>query len=137
MKLKPVFTGEIKNNEIKIDDEIGYQIWIADLNGKRVRVIVEQETYKRTDPQNKYYWGVVVELLSQELGYETEEVHNLLKSMFLKRRVILKGKEYISIGSTAKLSTSQFTDYIEKIKRFSSLELSIIIPESENVAICC
>ena len=80
---------------------------------------------------------MVVELLSQELGYETEEVHNLLKSMFLKRRVILKGKEYISIGSTAKLSTAQFTDYIEKIKRFSSLELSIIIPESENVAICC
>jgi hypothetical protein len=55
--------------------------------------------------------------------------------MFLKRRVILKGKEYISIGSTAKLNTAQFTDYIEKIKRFASMELSIIIPESENVSI--
>jgi hypothetical protein len=134
-KIKPVFTGEVKNSKIQFDDDIAYQIWIADLNGKRVRVIVEQETYKRTDPQNKYYWGVVVEILSQELGYETEEVHNLLKSMFLKRRVILKGKEYISIGSTAKLNTAQFTDYIEKIKRFASMELSIIIPESENVSI--
>ena len=116
-----------------MDDETSYLIWVASLDGKQVRVIVEQETRKRTDPQNKYYWGVIIELLSQELGYESEEVHNLLKSMFLKRRVILKGKEYISIGSTTKLNTAQFTDYIEKIKRFAASELNISIPDSDEV----
>ena len=38
----------------------------------------------RSNPQNRYYWGVIVEILSQEFGLSKNETHELLKSEHLK-----------------------------------------------------
>jgi hypothetical protein len=96
-------------------------------------VIVEKEKNPRTYQSNKYYWGVVISVLSEELGYDEEDMHNLMREMFLKRRIIIKGKEYISVASTASLDTVAFGEYVDKIKRWSASELGIYIPEPESV----
>ena len=48
--------------------------------------------------------------------------------MFLKQNRILP-----TVKSTTRLNTAQFTDYIEKIKRWASKEYGIVLPEAEDI----
>lgn len=88
----------------------------------------------RSLPQSKYYWGVCIKILSDELGYTDEEIHEVCKSMFLKDVIHLKTKggglkEVVIVKSTRDLTTIEFEDYLSKIRVFASLELGIFIPE--------
>ena len=74
----------------------------------------------RSNPQNKYYFGVVVDMISEETGNEPEETHELLKLKFLKSM----GK-----ANTTQLDTKEFNIYIEKIQRWAAQELSCVIPD--------
>jgi len=89
-------------------------------------------TKNRSNPENRYYWGVIVELLSQELGYEREEMHEILKAIFLKEKTFLKTKagveEVAFARSTSELNTAEFEDYLRRIRVFASTELGIFVP---------
>lgn len=91
---------------------------------------------KRSNPQNRYYWGLVVPLIQKgikDLGTELtkEETHEFLKARFnLSDLVNKQTGEAISIPvSTTRLNKEQFSEYIEKIQRFASEFLSITIPD--------
>ena len=90
---------------------------------------------KRSDLQNKYYWGGVIPILSEELGYENyekEELHEILKAKFLKDFKNV-GKERIDYSkSTTLLSTKEFMEYVDKIIRWAAQELNIYIPDPEG-----
>ena len=77
----------------------------------------------RSNPQNKYYFGVVVDMISEETGNEPEETHELLKLKFLKPM----GK-----ANTTQLDTKEFNLYIEKIQRWAAQDLGCIIPDPIN-----
>lgn len=86
----------------------------------------------RTTPENNYYFGVVVKILSDELGYTVMEIHEILKQRFLSEIIFLKtknGVKEISISkSTTLLKTIEFEEYLSSIREFASMELSIYIP---------
>jgi hypothetical protein len=71
---------------------------------------------------NAYYWGHVLKTISEECGYTTEELHEEYKKRYNpieKKRYDFDLKETvveISGGTTTKLSTKKFAEYIEKIK---------------------
>ena len=44
----------------------------------------------RSNPQNRFYWGVCVYMISERTGFSTEETHEVLKHLFLKKDVVLK-----------------------------------------------
>ena len=73
--------------------------------------------------QNEYYWGVVLETLS-DTGYSTEELHEIFKFKFLQDKI----KHHSIIKSTSQLDTKEMEEYLENIRRFASLELGISIP---------
>ena len=74
----------------------------------------------RSNPQNKYYFGVVVDMISEETGNEPEETHELLKLKFLKPM----GK-----ANTTQLSTQEFKIYLEKIQIWAIQTLNLNIPD--------
>lgn len=90
---------------------------------------------KRSNPQNRYYWGLVVPLIQKgikDLGTELtkEETHEFLKARFNVQELYKDTGEQISIPvSTTRLNKEQFSEYIEKIQRFASEFLSITIPD--------
>ena len=63
----------------------------------------------RSTPENRYYWGVPIKILSDELGYTRSEIHEVLKAMFLSDVIHLKTKDKIKevtiVKSTADLKT--------------------------------
>lgn len=87
----------------------------------------------RTNPQNKYYWGVVVPYITlalKEFGNETNNnlTHEFLKSEFNKKDICILDEVKTIVGSTADLTTTEFIEYIEKCCRFASEYLNISIP---------
>lgn len=87
----------------------------------------------RSLPQNRSYWGLIVQVLSDELGYPLEEVHEMLKGMFLSEVRFIKtknGLKEIRIPkSTTSLSTIEFNDFMTQIRTWASMELGIWLGE--------
>ena len=78
----------------------------------------------RSQAQNKYYWGVVCKIIGDEIGYLPDEIHQLMGKEFLKYEH--KGEWFVK--STTKLNTKEMEEYLENVRRFASMELSIFVP---------
>ena len=127
-KLTPIFYGTIEKDTFKLDNQDRFKKYLSTLKG-RVQLTVRPAKKKRSSQQNRYYHGVVVKILAEELGYEYEEMHQALKFKFLK----INHPTLPTTRSTAKLSTVEFMDYIDQIVRFASQELNIIIPDPDQI----
>lgn len=108
--------------------------WSRQNAGKQVQIRIEKRGSKRSSPQNRYYHGVVVQEVKLgflNIGYEmtAEQTHEWLKERF--NPIAVENKLGVTIdmpGSTTQMTKSQFSEYIEKIARFASEYLGIVIP---------
>jgi hypothetical protein len=123
--MKPLFHGIIKQGKLKFDAPDKFMVYLSGLEGKRFELTLEKERHARTLSQNAYYWGVVVEILRNHFGYEPEEMHEALKFKFLKK---FEDSDLVTVGSTAKLSTVEFCEYIDRIMEWAASEHQICIP---------
>lgn len=126
----PKFPGTIKNGKPILDNLPKYRAYLSAFKEEaRIELILRKQAKKRTDPQNRYYWGVVVPMLSEHFGYTKEEMHEALKWQFLKK----PEANPPTVGSTRKLSTEEFNNYIESIQVWAASEYSIVIPDPNEV----
>lgn len=51
-------------------------------HGARVTVRVQTASRRRTSQANRYYWGVILAILSEDTGYEPDELHEYFKKRF-------------------------------------------------------
>ena len=103
--------------------------FLATREGKAVAVKFSRPVSTRSNSQNSYMWGVVLTLIAESTGHTTEEIHDILKSMFLPRKFITLGnREVETRKSTTELDTTEFEQYLERIRAWASSELSIRIP---------
>jgi len=116
---------------LSIDDikkAFGYAERLLGVAKHGVLISVSKKKFKRSSEQNKYYWGVVVKMISDETGYEPAEVHDLLKGAFLQTGEInIGGIIQPTYKSTASLDTAEFEEFLERCRRFASMNLSLII----------
>ena len=98
------------------------------------QIIHDKFTTNRTSPQNRYYWGVVISILSEHTGFKSEEMHEVLKYKFLRRESITKNEKHFErLASTIELNTIEFIKYISDIVIWASSELSLQIPEPNEI----
>ncbi len=97
------------------------------------------ESKSRSNPQNSYYWGVIIKLISEHLGYTTEETHEILKYKFLKIDFEIPQKskaqtELVPISrSTTQLDTKEMEEYLSQVRMWASGDLGVFIPEPNEV----
>ena len=125
--MKFLFFGVVKQGKLKFDTPDKFMVYLSGLEGKRFELTLEKERHARTLSQNAYYWGVVVEILANHFGYEPEEMHEALKFKFLKK---FEGSDLVTVGSTRKLSTVEFGEYIDKIMEWAAEEYQVVIPNA-------
>ena len=109
---------------------------VAHFAGKEIEVTIQRKKKHRSSPQNRYYHGVVVEMIRsgmKDMGDDVtqEQVHEFLKWRFLRaQRVDESTGEllYEYAGSTASLSTIEFSEYVEKCCQFAAEFLGVSIP---------
>lgn len=91
----------------------------------------------RSNPQNSYYWSVCVGMISEHTGFTPEEVHEILKNKFLSEPKTLKlnsSPQLVFVTkSTTELDTRTFEEYLSRIRMFASQELSIYIPNPNEI----
>jgi len=94
-----------------------------DLSGK---YDIKKPEKKISDPQRKYYFGVLVKEISDYTGYTKDETHGKLGWLTRKE----EGKGIPRIRSITELSTGEMEEKNEEIRRWAAtdLELSIKAP---------
>lgn len=128
----PVFRGVATDKgTVDLEQPVVFRWYVRRLAGKRVEVTVRRPVLKRTTPQNKYYFGVVVQTIAFEWGWRKQELHDALRAEFL---VEDGDKPVKRIRSTTELSIEEFSEYIEQIKQMAA-ESGIYVPDSDEVSL--
>ncbi|GAB3278163.1 hypothetical protein GCM10027347_52380 [Larkinella harenae] len=103
----------------------------------RYRISIKQERDSVSKAQRGYYWAVVVPTLADFCGYEVEEMHEILKSMFNAERkyIELTGKWIKVVKSTEELDTAEYAHYLTRILRWAAQTLACYVPEPSKTII--
>ncbi|MDA7514223.1 hypothetical protein N8508_00380 [bacterium] len=130
--MKLTYYSEVKNGSISNSASIRNAI--HSFEGKRIEISIQIAKKKRSVEQNRYYYGVVVPIVTAALidsGVRVTDgnTHDFLKLEFLKYDVPTENGEYITmVKSTTELSTSEFMDYTAEIQQWAAEFLGIEIP---------
>lgn len=131
----PIFSADIVDKKLKLFEYEKKAIarWISTFkNGTKIDIVIRKHSEKRSNKQNRYYWGTVIPILADFFGHDNpEDMHEDLKLKFNPMKSKIEPDKIIG-GTTTKLSTVDFysadTSYIERICRWASIEFSIFIP---------
>lgn len=110
-------TGKIRNGILELDDKASYFNEIRGFNGK-VEVIIKEATKVRSNPQNSYYWAVIVPEVAKHFKQPNNIIHEWLKS------------RYNNSKSTAKLTPMEFSDYCDRIMGELGQECGIVFEDT-------
>jgi len=133
-------SAQVRNGKLYIRNRRDFDQLVAQMrDGQEVEVSVTRRRSTRSHEANAYYWGVVIAHLERhfsahDLGYTADDIHELCKAKFIPKRVaVCKGNgevvgDFVLGGSTRKLNTSEFYDYIEQIRQWAA-ELDCYIPD--------
>jgi hypothetical protein len=106
-----VASGDIRNGRLFIRNRAAFDSSMAALReGMQVEIAVMALRATRSIQANRYYWGVIVQLLSEYTGYSVDEMHDVLKAKFLpKHLAVTNGNgtivdEFVIGGSTRELT---------------------------------
>ena len=121
-----VTKGKLDNPEIFNQD-------LKHFEGKRFRMILTNDK-KRSNEQNKYWWGVVIRRIGNWLREDgndvtDEDVHEFIKMKYLgKKEVVINGKTFERYRSTTELNTLEFSELKDKIQR-DFAQRGLVIPD--------
>ena len=134
----------ISGGKLQMDDSARRYLAerVSLLGDRRVEVIVKPYHSKRSLQQNKFYWPVVVGMITdalQDLGNEidAEGTHEFLKAKFNPKTITnpTTGELIATVGgSTAKMNKSEMMCYIDTITVWAAEFLGITIPPPDTQA---
>lgn len=79
------------------------------------RIQLSEYKFTRSDAQNKRYWKLI-KAIGGYLGYEADEMHQLMKYKFLSEEIIIKNEKILNIRNTPELNTKEMVEYQEDIQ---------------------
>lgn len=116
-----IFRGVVEGGQLRLDDPQRWRRALHRADGKRMVLRLERDHPGRSLDQNRYYWGVCVEAISDWTGYEREEVHEICKAMFLGTESKVLPVGHVEVPrSTRGLSTAEFSDYVDRVRRWAA-----------------
>ena len=137
----PILFGKvIKGQLLKIQPER----WIkhlSSLEGQQVTVKIDKERHPRTNAMNRYYWGAIVEPISEYTGIRPGTLHeHHLKKMFASHPETIWDKqgnpvaEVIVTEHTSQMTIERFKKYCEDCKQWAAEFLGIYIGDPGEYA---
>ena len=138
MALSPIFPATIDaTGTIQVEDRRGWAQHKRKYVGRKVEIVLRLRTSKRSDAQNRWIWGIAYPLLGEHWGYERsehEQMHyGLLAQCFGTKVDSRFGVRVPKVVSSRKLSTKEFSEYMEWLVRYAAVEEGIRIPLPNEV----
>ena len=108
-----------KSKKISGSENESIQRLFGDLDPtKFYDITIKEHKDSRSIQQNKMYWALITELGSF-LGYNTEEMHQMMAYKYLSYKNELLGDEVVVVPSTTKLRIKEFNEYYDKVEKFA------------------
>lgn len=130
-----VASAQIRDGKLYIRNRRDFDRQIAQMkDGWEMELAVTRRRATRSPMANAYYWGVVMQLLSEHTGYTPDEMHDLCKAQFLPKKLAVNNGngeivgEFVLGGSTRGLNTNDFYEYVERVRQWAA-ELDVYIPD--------
>jgi hypothetical protein len=134
----PIWQADIQGGRLIVRELDRFREYCRNLTGP-LEVVVRKvvKTRGRTEKENRYYWGVPVDILSEFFGYEKEETHEVLLAEYTKQRYGDRRPHEppAKIVRSSKMTTVEFEDYMDWIIRWAAIEFAIMIPKPNEVTI--
>ena len=99
-------------------------------DGEKLTLVVHNRRPKRTEQQNRYYWGAYLPLIAKETGEsDLDRLHELFKGKFMTQGVVeVLGEKVRMKKSTTELGVGEFCQYIMDIETLTQ----VAAPPTEN-----
>lgn len=108
-----------KNGQIVVNNHERVKGMLLQHEGKEIQISIKKHCKKRSSKQNKWYWGVAIKTIQEELlriegePYEKEDIHHyilseIVKAKFRTKEVMGKVITYAETKSTSAMSTKDF-----------------------------
>lgn len=138
MALNPIFPAVVDSDaKLRVEDRTAWAHHVKKYVGRKVEIVLRLRTSKRSDAQNRWIWGIAYPLLGQHWGYERtehEQMHyGLLAQCFGTKVDTRFGVRVPKVVSSSKLSTVEFSEYMEWLVRYAAVEEGIRIPLPNEV----
>lgn len=134
MALVPIFHADVDKDgrlELARAEQARRRTYLQSLAGRSVDIIVKIHRDRRSDKQNRWWWGIAVPLIAHELGYdkhEHETVHYALVNLCFGTTPDPVMKQDIPNVRSSQLTTVQFSELMEWAVRWAAQEHGIEIP---------
>jgi hypothetical protein len=127
--MKLTYYSNVKDGQLQKNVRLQIAEEVKHFEGKRVEVTIEKLKSTRSVQQNRLWW-LYVSIISKEVGYSKEEMHEILKFKFLKREKVDEktGEVFEYIGSTIKLNKTDFADMVNDLIRYAAETFNIVLP---------
>jgi len=120
--------GKIKKGKIIFDDKAKFLNSIAKIeDGIKIVIEVREAKDVRTNSQNRLWWKWM-EIISSELGYEKQEIHDILKYKFLLREEMMDGEIHQNLKSTTTLTKKEFNKLTQDVFFWANDTFNINLP---------
>ena len=140
--MEVVTFGKVLSGKLELNNRNSFMRDLVALEGLEVMLTVEKKKKRRSNAENRYYWGCVIPSIRHAMeskGFliqNNETIHELLKVKFLKGEIInlATGEIIETIGSTTRLTTTAFEEYLEQIRAWAAqyLECIIALPSEQS-----
>lgn len=133
------FSGTISyKGELLLKDRNLLTQWIKSHAGKNIELEIKVRRKQRSYLQNRYYFGVCVQLVCEALRHlgndvDEQDTHEFLKGKFNSKKIVNSDGvvEELPI-STTKLTTTEMMEYIARIQQWAAEFLGLVIPDPES-----
>lgn len=138
MAMAPVFPGSVDaRGVLHLEDKRAYDRHAKRYAGRKVEVVIRLRTSQRSNQQNRWIWGIAYPLLGEHWGYERNEHermhYGLLAQCFGTKVDARFGIRVPKVAHSSKLTTKEFSEYMEWLVRYAAVEESISIPLPNEV----
>ena len=127
--------AHVRPDKLEIIEEQDFKKFLRNRVWEIITLDIEQVRSIRSLQENRYYFWVVIKILSEYFGYTPEEMHEVLKTAFLTKKLRMKHdkrRKLTMIRSTTTLTTLEFEEYLEKVRLFArGFNVYIPLPNEE------
>lgn len=120
--------GKIKKGKIVFDDKAKFLNDVSEFHeGARVVIQVNEAQDVRSNQQNKLWW-VWMQYIGDELGYNSQEINDILKYKFLMMDETIEGETHQIIKSTSTLTKEEFNKLTKDVYFWANDTFNINLP---------
>lgn len=132
-KLRP-FTarGEIKAGKLVLDSPRFLKGMVQQFADCKVNVTISPRAKRKSKEQQGYLWGVVYPYMTEHTGHTPEELHEIFKVKFLRKKRLWRGAEMVVVGSTESLTSGEMAEFITNVVR-EAADMGIAVPDPDKL----